>query len=450
MKSSKRLIKDKIIILLSTIMVFLSGCGTQLEDNTVILEENLSQASQEDSQLEITKESLKGEFYEETYQPTYSAALEVLERNGDSVKLKLFGKELDLLNMEGKDGPYNLQTQSNDRKSIYFNAVSDKDGIYKVRTGNMKEVESVIILPKKEDFICNFNVLKDGNIIFRGIYNESIGVFYYNASKNSINKLIAGGRNEKGMWIPIYSLSPHENKIIYYQLKDSTSNVNIYGGTFSEGKIKNVTIIEENIVPLIFDYIKDGKEIIKGKNLIGVFFTSWDYYDEKTAIISIPSKLSSGYNYEKRTYVVTLENEQDKIDKAAREFIDAFYTVGEKEYNLMKNLGDNSKSKKEATKLIEDSLASCMTSDARLTLINDMKYINRLSEYISKKETLSVYNIVLEKTEKNAGYVTYTYKITFWKKSSDNKDEVKEISKSICLEQENNQWKVNNYTKFTY
>ncbi|MBD8048547.1 MAG: hypothetical protein KID00_02035 [Clostridium argentinense] len=442
--------KKRIIILLSTIVMFLSGCGTRLEDNAVILEENLSEASQEDSQLEITKELLDGEFYEETYQPTSSAALDVLERSGDSVKLKFFGEELDALNMEGKEGPYNLQTQSDDKKNIYFNAASDKEGIYKVKTDNMKEVESVIILPKKEDFICNFNVLKDGNIIFRGIYNESIGVFYYNASKNSINKLIAGGRNEKGMWIPIYSLSPHENKIIYYQLKDSTGNVNIYGGTFSEGKIKNVATIEENIVPLIFDYIKDGKGIVKGKNLIGVFFTSWDYYDEKTAIISIPSKLTSGYNYERRTYVVTLENEHDKIDKAAREFIDAFYTVGEREYNLMKNLGNNSKNKEEVAKLLEDSLASCMTSDARFTLINDMKYINRLSEYTSKKETLSVYNIILEKTEKNAGYVTYTYKITFWKKSSDNEDEVKEISKSICLSQENNQWKVNNYTKFAY
>ena len=160
--------------------------------------------------------------------------------------------------------------------------------------------------------------------------------------------------------------------------------------------------------------------------------------------------MTSGYNYERRTYVVTLENEHDKIDKAAREFIDAFYTVGEREYNLMKNLGNNSKNKEEVAKLLEDSLASCMTSDARFTLINDMKYINRLSEYTSKKETLSVYNIILEKTEKNAGYVTYTYKITFWKKSSDNEDEVKEISKSICLSQENNQWKVNNYTKFAY
>lgn len=442
--------KKRITILISTIVVFLSGCGTHLKDNAVILEENLSQASKEESQLEITKKSLDGEFYEETYQQTSSAALELLEKNGDSVKLKLFGEKLDVLNMEGKEGPYNLQTQSDDRKSIYFNATSDKEGIYKVKADNMKEVESVITLPKKEDFICNFNVLKDGNIIFRGIYNESIGVFYYNASKNSINKLIAGGRNEKGMWIPIYSLSPHENKIIYYQLKDSTGNVNIYGGTFSEGKIKNSAIIEENIAPLIFDYIKEGKGIIKGKNLIGVFFTSWDYYNEKTAIISIPSKLTSGYNYERRTYVVTLENEYDKIDKAAREFIDAFYTVGEKEYNLMKNLGNNSKNKEEVAKLLEDSLASCMTSDARLTLINDMKYINRLSEYISKKETLSVYNIILEKTEKNAGYVTYTYKITFWKKSSDNKDEVEEISKSICLSQENNQWKVNNYTKLTY
>ena len=57
-----------------------------------------------------------------------------------------------------------------------------------------------------------------------------------------------------------------------------------------------------------------------------------------------------------------------------------------------------------------------------------------------------MYIIILErKTEKNAGYVTYTYKITFWKKSSDNEDKSKkrEISKSICLlHKENNQWKV--------
>ncbi|WP_461612280.1 hypothetical protein [Clostridium sp. Marseille-QA1073] len=446
--------KKRITILLSIIVVFLSGCGTHLKDNAVILEENLSQASKEDSQLEITKKLIEekeifdGEFWDATYKPSYSVIPEELGKSGDMVKLKLFGEKLELLNMERKDGPYNLQTQSDDRKNIYFNAASDKEGIYKVKADNMKEVESVITLPKKEDFICNFNVLKDGNIIFRGIYNESIGIFYYNASKNSINKLIAGGRNEKGMWIPIYSLSPHENKIIYYQLKDSTGNVNIYGGTFSEGKIKDVTIIEENIVPVISGYIKDGRNVIKAKNLIGASFITWN--NEKTAMISIPSKIPSEYNCKEKTYKVTLENEQDKIDKAAREFINKFYTVGSKEYDLMRTLGNNSKNKKEVAKLLEDSLASCMTSDARLTLINDMKYINRLSEYISKKETLSVYNIVLEKTEKNAGYVTYTYKITFWKKSSDNKDEVKEISKSICLEQENKQWKVNNYTKFTY
>lgn len=454
MKSSKKLVKDRIIILLSTIMVFLSGCSTQLKDNAIILEENLSQISQEGYQLEITKKLMKEkeifdvEFWDYIYEPLYGVAPEEVKRNGDMVKLKLFGEELDVLNMEGKDGPYHLQTQSNDRKNIYFNATSDREGIYKVRVDNMKKVESVITLPKKEDFICNFNVLKNGNIIFRGIYNESIGIFYYNASKNSINKLIAGGRNEKGTWIPIYNLSPGENKIIYYQLKDSTGNVNIYGGTFNEGKIEDATIIEENIVPVISDYIKDGRNVIKGRNLIGASFIAWN--NEKTAMISIPSKVSSEYSCKEKVYQVTLENEQDKIDKAARKFINKFYTVGSKEYDLMRTLGNNSKNKKEVAKLIEDSLASCMTSDARFTLINDMKYINRLDEYISKKDTLSVYDIALEKTEKNNGYVTYNYKIKLWKKSSDNKDEVKEISKSICLEQENNQWKVNNYTKFTY
>lgn len=111
-----------------------------------------------------------------------------------------------------------------------------------------QQVTPVIKLPHKQDIIFNFDVLDGGKrILFTGTYNNDDGIFLYQRNENTITKLVSGGEDEEGRWVPTYNLAPDGSKLLFDTVvKDGKVHAsNIYLAQLVENKLTEPVLLLE-------------------------------------------------------------------------------------------------------------------------------------------------------------------------------------------------------------
>ncbi|MBS4176511.1 TolB family protein [Lederbergia citrea] len=160
----------------------------------------------------------------------------------DSLKVKTW-----YLNNRFALNNFTLTSIKKDVDGIYVAAESLENGygLYHLdNNGNMKTISTL----ENIDSLDNYDFLDKNKIIFNDIYNGKSGIFIINLQSNEVTQLVAGGKDEEGIWVPFYKLSPDQSKILFdtpVQVGNEYKT-NVYMAELVNNQVTNPTRIMEN------------------------------------------------------------------------------------------------------------------------------------------------------------------------------------------------------------
>lgn len=134
-------------------------------------------------------------------------------------------------------------------------------GIYQLKDPNTFELFEGF--GGKASDILEFDLLKNGMILFQGTYDGKDGIFLYNRETTHAELLVSGGEDREGKWIPFYNLSPDENKIMFDTPVevDGKYKANVYMGEIVNGKLTNsMRILEHADLYAVISYTGSWSE----------------------------------------------------------------------------------------------------------------------------------------------------------------------------------------------
>lgn len=222
--------------------------------------------------LHTGKEQLVGEGDESQY--TFA------DHKGDDI-VHIYGESdhmVELINLETNDvkswdlresfklNDFSLMSVYKAKEGIYVlaNSQDDGQGVYLVEdNGN---VTPVVTMTENDSTFTDFYVLQNGSMIFNGMYKDKSGVFLLDQASSQIQQLVAGGKDEEGIWVPFYKLSPDESKILFdtpVQVEGGYKT-NVYMAELINGKLVNTIRILENadlyaVISLTSSWSDDSK-----------------------------------------------------------------------------------------------------------------------------------------------------------------------------------------------
>lgn len=135
---------------------------------------------------------------------------------------------------------------------LYVAIHTHKDGLGIYRLGYNGEKTTVLKFPYKfndTDSLAEYDLLDNGNtLVFNGEYGGDPGIYFYDITKKTIKKVLSGGKNKEGSWIPFYSLSPNGEKIaIDIPYKGNNKDYyGIYVANISKGTLSQAIHIMDN------------------------------------------------------------------------------------------------------------------------------------------------------------------------------------------------------------
>lgn len=161
---------------------------------------------------------------------------------------------------------YSLTSTTKAENDYYISARSKADGLYGVfKLSDQQTIEKVFSVPDK-DQISTIHILKNNNIIFEAMSKEQSGIYLFNQENNEVQQLIAGGKDDEGIWTPSFILSPDESKIMFNTpvKHEGTYKMNVYMGELINGKLENTVRILENanlyaVISITGHWSKDSK-----------------------------------------------------------------------------------------------------------------------------------------------------------------------------------------------
>ncbi|MBY0122788.1 hypothetical protein [Bacillus sp. S/N-304-OC-R1] len=142
---------------------------------------------------------------------------------------------------------FTLTSVKKDENGIYVAAQSKEHGkgLYHLDYNDKLKVISTLADINSMDY---YDFIGPNQIIFSDLYKGKSGVFLMNLQSNEVTQLVAGGKDEEGIWVPFYKLSPDHSKILFdtpVQVENEYKT-NVYMAELENNKIKNTVRILEN------------------------------------------------------------------------------------------------------------------------------------------------------------------------------------------------------------
>lgn len=142
---------------------------------------------------------------------------------------------------------FTLTSIKRDSDGIYVAAESLKNGygLYHLdHSGKAKTVSSL----ENIESLATYDFIEPNKIIFNDIYKGKSGIFIMDLLTNEVTQLVAGGKDEEGIWVPFYKLSPDHSKILFdtpVQVGNEYKT-NVYMAELVNNQLANTVRIMEN------------------------------------------------------------------------------------------------------------------------------------------------------------------------------------------------------------
>ncbi|MDQ0155744.1 hypothetical protein [Robertmurraya andreesenii] len=142
---------------------------------------------------------------------------------------------------------FTLTSIKKDDEGIYVAAESKEDGygLYHLDyNGNIKTISTL----ENIDSLDTYDFIGTDKIIFNDIYKGNSGIFMIDLASDEVTQLVEGGKDEEGIWVPFYKLSPDHSKILFdtpVQVGNEYKT-NVYMAELVNDKLENTVRILEN------------------------------------------------------------------------------------------------------------------------------------------------------------------------------------------------------------
>lgn len=142
---------------------------------------------------------------------------------------------------------FTLTSIKRDADGIYVAADSLENGYGLYHLDPEGKIKTISSLENIES-LDTYDFIEPTKIIFNDIYKGKSGIFIMDLLTSEVTQLVAGGKDEEGIWIPFYKLSPDHSKILF----DTPVQVgkeyktNVYMAELVNNQLANTVRIMEN------------------------------------------------------------------------------------------------------------------------------------------------------------------------------------------------------------
>ncbi|MFJ7735397.1 TolB family protein [Lysinibacillus sp. NPDC097287] len=109
---------------------------------------------------------------------------------------------------------FSLTSIKQDDEGIYVvgDSIENGFGLYHVNhDGKMKTIANLTDIESMD----HYDFIDSNKIIFNDTYKGKTGIYLLNLESNEVTQLVAGGKDDEGIWTPFYKLSPDKSKILF-------------------------------------------------------------------------------------------------------------------------------------------------------------------------------------------------------------------------------------------